>query len=656
MQKLFLLTLLVISLQGNAQILNDSEPHSCASHKMEMYKRIQKKSRAATYPHTLMSRYDVKHYFIDMEAERNTTVIKGATTMQVLTTASTDTFCFELNKNLILDSVKYNNVNLVFGRDANSITYAKFVNSVANNSWISVKMYYHGDAFVTASAAIGSGFDTGNSGLWGNQATWSLSEPYSAADWFACKQFLTDKADSVTVHVTTNNQNKVASNGKLIGVEPLANNKVKYKWHSNYIIDYYLISIAVAKYVDYTIYAHPAALPNDSIKIQNYVYDNANTLPFFKPQLDSLPLFLDNYCNLFTLYPFWKEKYGNAMAPFGGGMEHQTMTSIGNLSSMSTNTHELLHHWFGDFVTCKTWSDIYINEGITSYGEVLTIEKYRPAASLVTKLTNLNDEITSQVDGAIYFTDTANVGRIFSGRLSYDKGSMVTHTLRFVLGDTMFFRTMRNFLNQYGGSTASIDDLKLVAETTSGQNLTAFSNQWFYGEGHPIWNAEYFSTGNKIVLKVNHTGSMATNNLYQTPLEVKLLSPSGDTMVKVNINANTNTFLFPSNKTITGLQIDPNIKMARVIGTIVSNPNLTLDLQNVNNLNEVLQVITIGSTLSMINSTNNNIHANIFDIGGAKIKSIEVPKGNSNINLHNLPQGVYFITNKQGSVKFVFGN
>ncbi|HPI55713.1 MAG TPA: M1 family aminopeptidase, partial [Chitinophagaceae bacterium] len=368
---ILLLTFLLTGMFSFAQ-----ENGTCQQTKITQHHQVTKKYRAGISDNALMNQYDVHFYFLDLAIERNSTIVSGSVTMGVNATAIMDTFCFELNNTLTIDSVMYNGLSLQVVRVGN-ISYAKFPSSINNGQSVSVQIFYHGDASVTGGSAIGDGFATDTSPSWGNQVTWSLSQPYSAYEWFPCKQFLQDKADSSWVYVTTSNQNKVGSNGLLEGVDSLPNNKVRYRWKSHYMMDYYLISVAVAKYVDYTIYAHPTSLPNDSIKIVNYVYDNPNTLTAFKSKIDSNALVLEYFSDLFGLYPFYEEKYGHAMAPIGGGMEHQTMSTMGNLGSFGVNSHELMHQWFGDHVTCKTWKDIFINEGFASYGEYLAYEHFR---------------------------------------------------------------------------------------------------------------------------------------------------------------------------------------------------------------------------------------------------------------------------------------
>jgi aminopeptidase N len=563
----FLLTCLSLNLLAQ-------EDGTCAEGKLKSYQRVQKKTRAGAYANSLLDKYDVHFYFLDINAERNTTVLSGATTIGAkVTAASIDTFCFELNSSLTIDSVIYNNQVINVAR-VGSIAYALLPSPALQNANVSIKIYYNGDANVVGGSAIGDGYSTGTSQSWGNQVTWSLSEPYSAYEWFPCKQFLQDKADSAWVYVTTSNQNKVGSNGLLQGIDSLPNNKVRYRWKTNYTIDYYLISVAISKYVEYKTYAHPTALPNDSIPIVNYVYDNPNTLPAFQSHLDSVTLMVEHFSELFGLYPFHEEKYGNAMAPFSGAMEHQTMTSVGNLGSLSLNAHELVHHWFGDLVTCKTWKDIFVNEGLTSYGEYLAFEHFRGWNSAQSRMLGVHDNVLQDPNAMVYFTDTTDVGRIFSKRLTYDKGGAVTHTLRFILGDSLFFAGLKNYLNQFAFSTASIDDLKASLEAFTGQNLSDYFNQWLYGEGYPTFSGEYFSNGTNLFLKITHTTSSTATPLFKTPLEIKCSSPSGDTTIKIDITQNTNTFVIPTAKDITNISFDPVNWLLNESGTVTKNPNL----------------------------------------------------------------------------------
>lgn len=616
----------------------------CADMKMNMWQKLNKKSRAGNYDNALMSKYDVNFYFPDLQIERNTTVISGASSIGATVLVPVlDTFCFELNQNLTIDSIVHNNNSILYHRVAN-ITYAILPLPAVLGSHIYVTIYYHGDAGLAGQAAIGDGFSTGTSGLWGNQVTWSLSEPYSAYEWFPCKQFLQDKADSAWVFVTTSDENKAGANGLLEGIDTLPNNKLRFKWKTHYPIDYYLISIAVAKYVDYTIYAHPVAMNGDSIPIVNYVYDNPQTLPFFKNDIDSMPMVLEYYSQLMGLYPFHQEKYGHCMAPFGGGMEHQTMTSIGNLGSFSVNSHELFHHWWGDHVTCKTWKDIFINEGFASYGEYIAYDHFRNHAAAQTKMWNVHDNVMQDPDAQVYFTDTTDVGRIFSKRLTYDKGSAVIHTLRFILGDSLFFLGLKEFQNTFSHSTASINDLWISLETTTNVSLQNFFNQWIYGAGYPVYNVYYYSNGQNIFIKVEHTTSSAITTLFKGPLEIKCNSASGDTIIKVNITQNVNGFVIPSSKIITGVDVDPNNWIINQTGVIQEDPSLiSLNTSTFALRNETNVYPNPSKDFFYIENKHlTNASYQLFSIEGKLLKDGLINK-NAQINLQSEAKGLYFL-------------
>jgi aminopeptidase N len=617
----------------------------CSISKSAAYSKPSKKSRAGTNDNILMNRYDVHFYYLDLNVERNTTVISGSTTIgTTVMSASLDTFCFELNPSLVIDSIEYNNQNLAYTR-VGAITYALLPSPQTQNTTLSVKIYYKGDASITGAGAIGDGFSTGTSASWGNAATWSLSEPFSAYEWFPCKQFLQDKADSAWVFVTTDKTNKVGSNGLLEGIDSLLpGNKSRYRWKTHYPIDYYLISVAVAKYVDYTIYAHPAAMPNDSIPIVNYVYDNPATLTNFKPRIDSVPMVLEYYSELFGLYPFSQEKYGHCMAPFGGGMEHQTMTSIGNLGSFSTNSHELMHQWFGDHVTCKTWKDIFINEGFASYGEYLAFEHFRSLAAAQAKMLNVHNDVLTDPTAMVYFTDTTNVNRIFDSRLTYNKGSAVVHTLRFVLGDSLFFNGLKNFQQNFSFSTASITDLKISLENFTGKNLNNYFSQWLFGEGYPVISAEYASDGTNLFLKVTHTTSSTVTPLFKTPLEIKCTSASGDTTFTIDITQNSNTFIIPSKKNSTGLTIDPNNWLLNTVGTISYNPALiSLSLDNIA-LDNSIRIYPNPTTdyLQIENSSPEMTTLSLFDWNGRRLQH-QTLNALTIVDISSLAKGIYLL-------------
>jgi len=161
------------------------------------------------------------------------------------------------------------------------------------------------------------------------------------------------------------------SNGVLTNIVELPNNKKRFEWKSNYPINYYLLSYAVAEYQDYSIYAHPEG--SEPILIQNFVYDNSYYLSGNKEDIDHTIDLIEVFSDKFGFYPFVNEKYGHCLTTLGGGMEHKTITTLVSFG-FGLVAHELGHMWFGDYVTCATWKDIWINEGFVSYTEYVAAE------------------------------------------------------------------------------------------------------------------------------------------------------------------------------------------------------------------------------------------------------------------------------------------
>ena len=539
-------------------------------------------ARVQTVQHTVtssvshvakMNRYDVKYYKLDVAMENTSLNVSGSVWMRVrVGNQPLDSLAFELYKSpngsaasvpsLLIDSVVVNGRRSLGIRRAGPDATAALPVAAPANSLVDARIYYHGTAPSGNSAAIGNGLSNrsqvrlGSGQFFPFNVTWSLSEPFSAHEWFPCKQVLTDKADSTDVWVTTSMPNKVGSNGVLERTVSLPNNKVRYEWKSRHPIDYYLISVAVAPYLEYVNYANPVGGPR--VPIVNYVYNQA-TLNYDPTELDRTPGFIESFSTQFGLYPFANEKYGHSMAPLGGGMEHQTMTTQDGFDFTLT-AHELCHQWWGNNVTCASWSDIWLNEGFASYGEDLSLQAFSTPANARNWMNNAH-LYAQRSGGSLYVADTTNVNRIFDYYLTYKKGAGVVHMLRYLLNDDVkFFRALRTYQTQFGGSTARTVNLQRVFEAEAGRPLGYFFQQWFTGRGYPTFTGRWNQGGSSFVLRVTETASVpAVTPFFDTEVDYRLTFSNGTTQtVRLRQSQPTQTFSLTVNGTVTSVAVDPN--------------------------------------------------------------------------------------------------
>lgn len=591
----------------------------------------------------LMNKYDVKFYWLNISLERTSVDISGVVTINaVVQNSALDTFEVELVTDLTIDSAK---INGVLCNVAHTTAFADIIlpSALPVGSGVSAQIYYHG---TPPTGGFFSGISHGTSSSWGNEVVWTLSEPYNANQWWPCKQDLTDKADSSWVFVTTDNTNKVGSNGILENVVTVGGNKVRYEWKSHNIIDYYLISVAVAKYVDYTFYCHPAGV--DSLMVQNYIYDNPSTLPYFKSIIDSTAEMIELYSQLYGPYPFGNEKYGHSMAPLGGGMEHQTMTTLGSFSFMLI-CHELAHMWWGDNVTCATWSDIWINEGFASYGEYLSRQYLHSKANADADMLGVHSNVMSQPDGSVYVppADLGDINRIFDGRLSYDKGSAIIHMIRFEMqNDTNFFNTLKQFQIQHNKNVATGDDFKAEAEAQSGLDFTDFFNQWYYGEGYPTFDIVWHQVNDTVYFSSTQSTSSAVTPLFKMLMEYKLKSASGDTLVRVYQTANVNYYKIHTHKTITGMVVDPDNWVVNGTGSVIVG---TPEFDSPVYFNIAPNPCGENLFVYLAHPANNKRTYFITDITGRTVKSFSNASDNPVIDVADLNQGVYLLKISEGN-------
>lgn len=523
---------------------------------------LNKKNRSRQLDQ-LLNKYDVKFYFLDINVSDTTTYISGNTLINAsVTNQSLDTFAIEINSSLTIDSIVFNGITTTSYQRQNNHILIFAPETLHFGSIIHCKIFYHG---LPQSSGFFSGVTSGYSETFDTHVTWTLSEPFNAQEWWPTKQILGDKADSVWVFLTTDSSNMAGSQGLLTNIVNLEGGKKRFEWKSSYPVDYYLISFAVADYQEYNIYASPSSLVNDSILIQNFIYDHPSCLNTYKNGIDNTANFLELFSELYSLYPFYKEKYGHCLAEIGGGMEHQTMTTIGNFN-YGIVAHELGHMWWGDYVTCATWSDIWINEGFATYSDYLAHEFLAGGDYPQIWLENAHQYVLEEPSGSVYIPpeeianeDDAAVIRIFDPRLSYLKGASIIHMLRFELNnDDLLFEIFKSFLNKYADSVATGADFMYHISEESGVDYSYFFDQWYYGHGYPIYDINWNWQDGEFTLNTYQTSSAPETPFFNMHMQYKLIfSDNSDTIIRLHQQQHNESFSLNTEKEVTGIEADP---------------------------------------------------------------------------------------------------
>lgn len=584
-------------------------------------------------------RYDVHFYSLDLEMNNLVTDVVGTAEIHASAREILDSALFELFNTLTITEIRVNGSPVTYSRVNSAIKVP--VNAILNENFI-ISIDYGGTPPTAATNPLGgSGMTNASSPSWGNQVTWSLSEPFSAYEWWPCKQSLTDKADSCSIKVTVPSSCMAGSNGTLENVVDLGATK-RYEWMHRHPIDYYLISVAVAQYVDYSIYANPAGSAGP-VLIQNFIYNNPATLTNFQADIDETVDFIELFADLYGPYPFDDEKYGHCMAPLSGGMEHQTMTTQGWFEKGLTS-HELGHQWWGDNVTCGSWADIWVNEGFASYSEYLMLENLYPS-SVTSHMNDVHNNVKSQPTGSVWVEDSLNEGRIFSGRLTYDKGAAIIHSMRYMVNnDAQFFQGLKNIQTNFADGTALGLDIKSEMEAVSGVDLTEFFEQWYFGSGYPTYSAEWNLMNDIVFVQINQTTSdPSVTPFFTNPIDIRITRTGmSDTIVRIPVNGSSSIVALEGIANIQNItHLDYGNWIINNQGTITMNSALSIEENNA--LNEI--VVYPNPTEGYLSINVDNLEHYTVSVINSKGQTViqKDCNGNETIDIRNQPAGQYLI-------------
>ncbi|MGZ5282260.1 MAG: M1 family aminopeptidase [Bacteroidia bacterium] len=296
----------------------------------------------------------------------------------------------------------------------------------------------------------------------------------------------------------------------------------------------------------------------DSIPVEYYVeHDYA---PYAKLIFGKTPEMMEFYSKLLGIdYPW--EKYSQVVVRefVSGAMENTTATvhfepvqhdDREHLDETyeSIIAHELFHHWFGDMVTAEAWGDLALNESLATYGERLWEEyKYGKDAAAYGRLQDLDAYL-----GETIYTREAIINHYYNDaeelfdRHRYEKGGLVLHMLRTILGDEVFYKALHNYLKDNAFKTVEIHQLRIAFEEASGQDLNWFFDQWFLKAGHPslVIKQQYNKSKNTLVLHVEQTQKGKNIPLFKMPVEVHIYLPGKMLSHKIWLGKSKDSFSF----------------------------------------------------------------------------------------------------------------
>ena len=378
---------------------------------------------------------------------------------------------------------------------------------------------------------------------------WTQGETESNSAWFPTIDKPNQKStEEITMTVPA--KYVTLSNGRLIGQKVNGDGTRTDHWKMDLPHAPYLFFMGVGDF----------AIVKDSYKGKdvNYYVEKAYA-PVAKRIFGNTPEMMAFYARI-TGVEFPWQKYDQMVGRdyVSGAMENTTCTLHGEGAQQDAReltdgngweddiSHELFHQWFGDLVTCESWSNITLNESFANYSETLWNEyKYGKDAGDATNYADMNNYLQQPENAAkdlvrYYYADKEDV----FDNVSYPKGGRILNMLRNYLGDSAFFKSLHHYLTTNKFKAAQVADLRLAFEEVTGQDLNWYFNQWYYGSGHPKLTIDYTYDDAAKTVKVIVSQTQETGKIFRLPLAIDIYNGAVKERHKVWIEDKTDTFRF----------------------------------------------------------------------------------------------------------------
>lgn len=214
----------------------------------------------------------------------------------------------------------------------------------------------------------------------------------------------------------------------------------------------------------------------------------------------------------------------------------------------STIAHELFHQWFGDLVTCESWSNLTLNESFANYSETLWDEyKYGKDAGDAQNYGDMQGYIGSQSEKKNLVRFYYNDKEAMFDAVSYNKGGRILHMLRSYVGDSAFFKSLNLYLTANKFKPAEAHHLRLAFEEVTGRDLNWFWNQWYFGAGHPKLTIDYVYDDNAKTVQVIVKQTQAGDKVFILPIAIDMYNGANKVRHDVWVKNKVDTFTFSYN-------------------------------------------------------------------------------------------------------------
>jgi hypothetical protein len=487
---------------------------------------------------------DVRHYGLNLRIDPASKTVRGVVEIRAQSLSNTPaTFALDLSRALAVDAVTLNGKPTEFQRKDDQILIpATEVKS------LSIAVSYHG-------TPQGDGFTFTERN--GQPAISNFGMPFTARQWWPCKDDPADKADSADITITVPSPLTAASNGKLVATDKNADGTRTFHWRVEYPIYPDTVSVAIAEY---------------TVIQDRYRAANGQVMPLlfyvFPPDEDKarrdfsvIPDIMRVHARHFGEYPFLREKYGVAEFATYSFREHQTLPSYaeklitGDHANDAILAHELAHQWFGNSLSVRDWRHVWLNEGFATYAAMLWTERQKGAAAYRAAMSTIAEE---DLQGPIFMAEVTDNKKLF-GAATFDKGAWVLHMLRHVMGDEKFFSALRAYVKAYSYRNVATEDFRAVCERVYGKSLEWFFAQWVYGVSRPTYRVSWSAADDHLELTLRQAQSDAP--AFTMPIDVAVTTASGATHHTVWNDRNQQTFQIPmsaKSADVKNVSIDPD--------------------------------------------------------------------------------------------------